>query len=169
MKITRDLTEKELCLLFILADGNGHPSHEIEKKLKIDQGNLSRLVNKLERERWIYRNKKTIYSKGSRGHKTEYPFYINQDKMPLVVKEIDRLIEIMKTEDKLEDLKMSEEAKRHNMLNSDGGFRLILKHINYLKWVETPLYQMELQKVYQENGFKNKEEFIKWQESRLNS
>jgi len=165
MKTTRVLTEKELCLLFLLADGNGHPSWEIEKKLGIDPGNLSRLVNKLERDDWIYRTENWTYSNGSRGYKKEYPLYIQKDRFQLVVNEIDRLLEILKEERKLKELKMSKEEQEHEMLYGDGNFHSIMKTLDYLKWVETPLYQLELQKVYQKHGFKNREDFINWQKA----
>lgn len=81
MKKHKRFNDNELRLLLLLTDGKGHASHEIEKELDMDQGKLSRLVNKLEGMGWINREVKTIYSKGSRSHKDEYPFYIQQDKL----------------------------------------------------------------------------------------
>ncbi len=78
MKKFKRFSDNELRLLLLLTDGTGHASYEIEKELKIDQGNLSKIVKKLEGWGWIYRTKRTMYSKGSRSRKEEYPFYIEK-------------------------------------------------------------------------------------------
>jgi hypothetical protein len=78
MEKFKRFNDNELRLLLLLTDGKGYASHEIEKELDIDPGNLSKIVKKLEGWGWIYRTKRTMYSKGSRSRKEEYPFYIEK-------------------------------------------------------------------------------------------